>query len=571
MNSIRHFRINFVRPIVIFAICFSMMGCEYESKIDYQLNDAEKLMEERPDSALELLNKISDSDIKGSRRKARYALLRSIALDKNYIDTTNFDVLQPAIDYYLENGSPDEKLKTYYYQGIIHSNAGDDNLAMQSYLKGVEIDGEISDSLTLARLLVAQSTLFYKQYRILDFIENNIRAANVYKSLSKTSQELRCFLRVLDGEIILHNKDKADSVASICKALIKDCPSLKKSYLKVMLIYEAAYGSDSEIREIINEVIKDGSSNEMNINLAQAYASIGDFQKGLDCLKQTNISPYNTMDSLSYWSVTADIMGKLGDSQEALNTYRKYIGLLDKCHFNLFSNGLLFSEKQHQMELESLIKVKEKDNLLKLCGAGILLLMCLGGLFYYKFHFNKAARIIAEQNADNLRLETANLRLESDNLRLEFDRLEEEHHRLTLLLEQRQELAMPVKEAIRKRLDMLNSLLATEISSNEAYAKPYLEWIDSIRNDRKDFMNSTRMVFQASHPEFIDYLSAHGLTEDEINYVCLYAIGLRGKEIGDYIQLKRHYNISSDIRSKLGIDGHSTNLGPYIRQLMKEL
>ncbi len=207
-----------------------MMGCEYESKIDYQLNDAEKLMEERPDSALELLNKISDSDIKGSRRKARYALLRSIALDKNYIDTTNFDVLQPAIDYYLENGSPDEKLKTYYYQGIIHSNAGDDNLAMQYYLKGEEIDGEISDSLTLARLLMAQRTLFYNQYSIVDFIENNIRAANVYKSLSKTSQELRCFLRVLDGEIILHNKDKADSVASICKALIKDCHSLKKSY-----------------------------------------------------------------------------------------------------------------------------------------------------------------------------------------------------------------------------------------------------------------------------------------------------------------------------------------------------
>lgn len=571
MNSIRQLRLFILRLIVIIATLLPAMGYGHQSKIDHRLDEAENLMECSPDSALELLEKIPDSEIIGSRRNARYTLLRSIALDKNYIDTTNFDVLQPAIDYYLENGSPDEKLKTYYYQGIIHSNAGDDNLAMQSYLKGVEIDGEISDSLTLARLLVAQSTLFYKQYRILDFIENNIKAADIYKYLSKTSQELRCYFRALDGEIILRNRDMADSLASICKTMIEDCPSLYRSYLKVMLIYETAYGSDSEIRAIVNEVQKDGTSNEMNINLAQAYACIGDFQKGLECLEQTNINPGNAMDSLSYWAVRADIMGKLGESQQALASYKNYIALLDKFHFNLFSNGLLFSEKQHQMEMESLIKVKEKDNLLKLCGVGILLLLCMGGLFYYKFHFNKAARIIAEQKADKLKLETANLRLESDNLRLEFDRLEEEHHRLSLLLEQTQELAMPVKEAIRKRLDMLNSLLAKEISSNEAYAKPYLEWIDSIRNDRKDFMNSTRMVFQASHPEFIDYLKAHGLTEDEINYVCLYAIGLRGKEVGDYIQLKRHYNISSDIRSKLGIDGHSTNLGPYIRNLMKEL
>lgn len=159
----------------------------------------------------------------------------------------------------------------------------------------------------------------------------------------------------------------------------------------------------------------------------------------------------------------------------------------------------------------------------------------------------------------------------SDNLRLELGQLEEEHSKLTSLLEERKELEAPMQEAIRKRLDMLNSLLAKEITANESYAKPYREWIDSIRNDRKEFMNSTRVVFQASHPEFICFLQNHGLTDDEINYVCLYAIGLRGKEVGEYIQLKRHYNICSEIRSKLGIDEHSANLGPYMRKLMNKV
>lgn len=69
----------------------------------------------------------------------------------------------------------------------------------------------------------------------------------------------------------------------------------------------------------------------------------------------------------------------------------------------------------------------------------------------------------------------------------------------------------------------------------------------------------------------MEYLEQHGLSIDEINYLCLYAIGLRGKEVGEYIQLKRHYIISHEIRKKLGIDEHETNIGLYIRRQLKIL
>ncbi len=64
------------------------------------------------------------------------------------------------------------------------------------------------------------------------------------------------------------------------------------------------------------------------------------------------------------------------------------------------------------------------------------------------------------------------------------------------------------------------------------------------------------------------YLEAHGLTEREIDFVCLYALGLRGKDIGNYLDLARHYNISTEIRKKLGLDTNDTNLGPFIRKMM---
>ena len=118
---------------------------------------------------------------------------------------------------------------------------------------------------------------------------------------------------------------------------------------------------------------------------------------------------------------------------------------------------------------------------------------------------------------------------------------------------------------------MLNGLLASRITENDSYAEPYDSWKEKIVQDKDEFMNTTRLAFMASHPRFIEYLEQHGLTESEVNYVCLYAIGLRGKEVGEYMQLKRHYHISTDIRKKLGIDEHQTNIGIYIRKLMKQL
>ena len=92
--------------------------------------------------------------------------------------------------------------------------------------------------------------------------------------------------------------------------------------------------------------------------------------------------------------------------------------------------------------------------------------------------------------------------------------------------------------------------------------------MDALIANREIFMDSTRLSFAASHPQFIKHLEEHGLTEWEINYCCLYALGLKGKEVGTYIKMRSHYNVSSDIREKLGINEHDTNLGIYLRKLL---
>ena len=66
------------------------------------------------------------------------------------------------------------------------------------------------------------------------------------------------------------------------------------------------------------------------------------------------------------------------------------------------------------------------------------------------------------------------------------------------------------------------------------------------------------------------YFHSNNKTDWEIGYCCLFTLGLKGKEVGEFIQKKRHYIISSEIRKKLGLGEHDTNIGIWLRALLSE-
>lgn len=215
-----------IKKIIILAGLILFISCGRRTQTWERMDMAEELMNARPDSALAILEEIHASDVSGKETAARYALLKSMALDKNYVDTTTFDVLQPAIDYYIENGTPDEQLRTYYYQGRIYQNRGDKDSAMRSFMSGREFCTQASDTLTMANLIVAQATIQYSIYKIDDFIKNNLEAANLHHAIGRADYEIHSLTNVLDGSFINNDRTLADSVMSIAQERAKQSPDL---------------------------------------------------------------------------------------------------------------------------------------------------------------------------------------------------------------------------------------------------------------------------------------------------------------------------------------------------------
>lgn len=589
--------------IVLFSVIM-LASCERHSPTWKKMDTAESLMNTKPDSAFAVLDDIPASDIKGKETSARYALLKSMALDKNYIDTTTFDVLQPAIDYYIEYGSPDEQLRTYYYQGRIYQNQGDDDSAMQSFMNGCDLKQSITDSLMLAHTLVAQGTLYLKQYKTSEFIHNNAEAAQLYGAIGKDILEIKSYTRVLSGYVIMNEKSAADSVLSICMPLVQKNPDGEAYLFPSLLFYTVELCSPDDIKAFLDEYQDLKLTKDENMNFAKGYSKIGEYDKAFKFLSEVTPSE-GILDSIKFTLVKTDILEKQGLYEQALNLHKSYSDMLDRYQKELLSQDLLFADKKHQLEMKNLVEIRDKDRFIGITLCCVFVLVMLVGWQYYSGYLGRIKRVLAEKENENLKLEQDNLQkekekaelerdkktieadnlekdkkcleaeqrqheLESANLRLEIAQLEGERDHMKELQKEQAELAKTIQTVIKNRLDMLNGLLAKEITRNDSYAEPYNKWIDTIRNDKKKFMDSTRLAFAASHPKFMEYLGQRGLTADEINYICLYAIGLRGKEVGEYIQMKRHYIISHEIRKKLGIDEHETNIGPYIRRLMKD-
>ena len=618
--------------ILLLAGINMIISCSASQEIE-AFDTAESLMETHPDSALSILKGIDKSQLHSKAARARYALLMSMALDKNVIDTTTFDVLQPAIDYYLKKGSPDERLQTYYYQGRIFQNKGDKDNALNSFIKGLDEASQSNDSLCIARTLVAQGGLYYEFHDFDDYMHNYLEAAKIYREYSYKPQEFNSLLNALNGAILLEDESHTDSLLNLF-----DPESLSDDQLRKLKGYKLSYiskfGSKEEIAKFVNNQDNiTGLDINGYLNLAYAYNNTGENNKALQMLNAVDESGLG-YDTLKYLSISVSVLKDLGDFKGAFERYWDFNYRMDLIDESKFEQKAQSMEEKHEMELQAKNDSERKTKIIWGCVGGIVILAMGVCLLVSLMRSNKTKRDLAVQKSKTTELENERLRYEKDmaqqnakiieleneklkadkdladreakNIQLENEKLKAEKERLDLknknlqlemknkaleaenlahrvealkneseslkkLLENHNEIPDEVQHAIRIRIDILNSLLASHISDNKEYEKPYDTLVKELTENTKEFMNSNRLAFQMSYPRFIRYFEEHGLTIDEINYICLYAIGLRGKEVGKYMKKRSHVNMSSAIRQKLGIDKHETNIGIYVRKLLKEL
>lgn len=118
------------------VLLLSLIGCGNRG-LDTRLDEAEARMMTEPDSSFAILSRLPVHFLSPGQR-ARHSLLTAMAIDKQFIDTTDEAVILPAVHYYEKHGAARRRLQALYYDGRIQANAGRNYDAILSFTKALE-------------------------------------------------------------------------------------------------------------------------------------------------------------------------------------------------------------------------------------------------------------------------------------------------------------------------------------------------------------------------------------------------------------------------------------------------
>ena len=340
------------------ALAITLSSCT-ERKTMVALSDIETAIDERPDSALAALKAIDTSSLTTRSAKAKYSLLHAIALDKNYIDTADTRIVQPAIEYYERHGSPDERLKAYYYQGREYYNGKQYSQAIISYTKAKESVFYSKDNIIIGMLYSALADTFTKT---LDYSQASEEINKAIDSFSRYGRDEYLYLARLRKAQILTNLKQWDEADENYEALLSDtsASSALKSYTEscyALLLVTQPKNNDSlalvHFSNAINQQGKLGNNNQYG---AYAYTlkAVGkpfEADSLMNYLESVCPNDY----SYKYWKHR--ILKQNGDYKNAYLALSEAMRISDSLNTMLLSNSSATSQR---VFMDKLLLEKEK-------------------------------------------------------------------------------------------------------------------------------------------------------------------------------------------------------------------
>ena len=136
-----------ILPYIIGLILLAnVFACQRKTTYPLAMQQAENLMNTRPDSALYLLQNMADSvSTLPEEAQMYYHLLTIQAKDKQYIVHTSDSLINRIVEFYETHNDNDKLMMAYYYQGSVYRDMNDAPRALKAFQKVLNVETPKND------------------------------------------------------------------------------------------------------------------------------------------------------------------------------------------------------------------------------------------------------------------------------------------------------------------------------------------------------------------------------------------------------------------------------------------
>lgn len=132
-------------PIITIFLLLNITGCHKE-RVNSDLLVAESVMESKPDSAYRILTGIDSAILSSDINKAKYCLLMTQAMVKNYVPFDSDSLISFAVDYYTDHPTDSDLMKSLFYKGEYIYDHGNFEKSTECVLKSRDIAIKLDNS-----------------------------------------------------------------------------------------------------------------------------------------------------------------------------------------------------------------------------------------------------------------------------------------------------------------------------------------------------------------------------------------------------------------------------------------
>lgn len=578
---------------ILTILLLSLIGftaCRHHTAYPLAMQQAEQLMNTRPDSALTLLQGMADTLATLPEETRMYHQLLTIqAKDKQYITHTSDSLINRIVSFYEEYGNSDRLMMAYFYQGSTYRDMNDAPRALKAFQQAVDLNVPNYD--LLAKTYNQMGTLLMYQGLHDEVIRVNRKAIETYLLLgkpNKISYAQRDIARMYDV------KNMQDSALyyyqEACQTAMND-----KDFSRHHEIFSEMGGFLYERGNLYDakRILKQMEKSEHIRNKAHIYSTLGHLYDDLQLWDssfyyKTRVLESGSIDKVRNSLVSLSLLEqKRRNPEKALQHLKQALRLNDSIQYITQTEAIakinaLYNYQHTEAENARLAleKEKQKNWTLVVLMLSISLLSISGGFIFFLKRKQEQVLSRAEerrkQEEEKYRLSQAavrdnNLKIEElDNL-LKNAQKENDHLQQELFEAQQQKLKAHNEAIFQWNKEQKIRLMA--FKQSDIYREILMAAKDEglnmspLQEPRKWAVIQENM--DSIYPGFTDRLHklCPSLSDTDIQVCYLAKIGIGPSDIGRILKLTRQAitNIRKRIIQKIGTAaGEVSNFDHFI-------